>query len=62
MVECREIRESTNKRLYNEITDRGGVHTINKTTQRLEKPKLRNNKKHTTKDNTWTETEADKTD
>ena len=63
MVECREIGESTNnKRLYNEITDGGGVHTINKTTQRLEKPKLRNNKKDTTKDNTRTETEADNTD
>ena len=43
-------------------TDGGGVHTINKTTQRLEKPKLRNNKKDTTEaDNTQTETEADNT-
>ena len=42
-------------------TDEAGVHTINKTTQRLETTKLRNNKKDTTKDNTQTETEADNT-
>ena len=50
VVECREIGPWTN-RLYNKMTDGGGVHTINNHTdwENLNRGK---NTKDTTKDNT----------